>query len=62
MTTRPEIVVKVTPRQFAAVRKIMIRAEPVYGVTDYAASVEALRSLGVEPQDNVTYRFEVVPE
>lgn len=57
-----ERVVKITPQQFETVRKILIHREPVFGVIDYAMAADALRSIGIEPVDNVTYRFEVVPD
>lgn len=56
-----ERVVKVTSQQFETVRAVIDRRERVYGVIDYAAAADALRSIGIEPVDNTTYHFEVVP-
>jgi hypothetical protein len=55
-----ERVVKVTPEQFAIVQNVLQKREPVFGVIDYAACCDALRSIGIEPEHNTTYRFEVV--
>lgn len=55
-----EHVVKVTPQQFATIQAALAKREPVYGANDYDVCCTALRSIGVEPEHNTTYRFEVV--
>lgn len=46
-----EQVIYVAPEQLMTVRYVMSRKP------DYDRVVELVRSLGVEPNDNVTYRF-----
>lgn len=60
-----EETVKVTPQQFADVREKLRRAHlsNPWGadVLDDKKAKEILRTLGVEPKDDTTYRFVVTP-
>jgi hypothetical protein len=59
-----EQIIKVTAQQFDDVRKKLRLAHlsNPFGadILDDAKAKEILRGLGVEPRDNVTYRFVVV--
>lgn len=58
-----EQIVRVTPQQFASVQRSLQRnSDVVYKSVSYAAASDALRSVGIEPVDGITYRFEVIPE
>lgn len=54
-----ERVVKVTPEQFETVQGELRKVR--LGASSYDSAVAALRSIGIEPVDNTTYRFEVIP-